>query len=208
VAPEHAAALIGALPEVRDRAVWATAFYAGLRRGELMALRFQDLDLAGGAIQVERSYDRSERVFVDPKSRSGRRRVPVPGSLRDVLLDLRASLTADPEPDALVFGDGPEPFRYDALMGRSRKAWERAQLEPVGLHEARHTAASLMIAAGVNVKALSEFLGHASVVITLDRYGHLLPGSIAEAASLLDAFLARTGEQTGEHETNPLQIDA
>jgi integrase len=208
VAPEHAAALIAALPEVRDRAVWATAFYAGLRRGEMMALRFRDLDLAGGSIQVERSYDRGERVFVEPKSRSGRRRIPVAGALRDVLLDLRASLTADPEPEALVFGDGPEPFRYDALMARSRKAWERAQLEPSGLHEARHTCASVFIAAGVGIKALSEFMGHASITITLDRYGHLLPGSIAEAASLLDAFLARTGEQTGEHEPNPLQIDA
>jgi integrase len=49
-----------------------------------------------------------------------------------------------------------------------------------------------MIAAGVNVKALSEFLGHASITITIDRYGHLLPGSHAEATSLMDAFLERT----------------
>ena len=63
-----------------------------------------------------------------------------------------------------------------------------------------------MIAAGVNVKALSEFLGHASITITLDRYGHLLPGSIAEAATLLDAYLDRTGEQTGERLAEPLQI--
>ncbi len=48
-----------------------------------------------------------------------------------------------------------------------------------------------MIAAGVNLKALSEFLGHASIAITLDRYGHLLPGSIAEATALLDAYLGR-----------------
>ena len=54
-----------------------------------------------------------------------------------------------------------------------------------------------MIAAGVNTKALSEFLGHAPIIITLDRYGHLMPGSIAEATSLLDSYLARTGGRTG-----------
>ena len=55
----------------------------------------------------------------------------------------------------------------------------------------------MRVPAGVNVKALSEFLGHASITITLDRYGHLLPGSIAEAAALLDTYLARTGAPTG-----------
>ena len=59
------------------------------------------------------------------------------------------------------------------------------------LHEARHTFASLMIAAGVNAKALSTFMGHASVTITYDRYGHLIPGNESEAAALLDAYLER-----------------
>jgi integrase len=61
----------------------------------------------------------------------------------------------------------------------------------VGLHEARHTFASLMIAAGVNAKALSTYMGHTSVTITLDRYGHLMPGNEEEAAGLLDAYLER-----------------
>lgn len=63
-----------------------------------------------------------------------------------------------------------------------------------------------MIAAGVNVKALLEFLGHSSITITLDRYGHLLPGSCAEATDLLDAFLARTGAPTGARLEKSLQI--
>lgn len=63
-----------------------------------------------------------------------------------------------------------------------------------------------MIAAGVNVKALSTFMGHSSITITLDRYGHLLPSSIAEATTLLDAFLDATGEQTGEPRTKDLVI--
>ena len=59
------------------------------------------------------------------------------------------------------------------------------------LHEGRHAYASLMIAAGVNAKALSTFMGHANIAITYDLYGHLMPGSEDEAATLLDGYLAR-----------------
>ena len=69
--------------------------------------------------------------------------------------------------------------------------WSRAA-DP---HECRHTFASLMIAASVNAKALSTFMGHANISITLDRYGHLLPGSEAEAASLLDDYLTAKRKQ-------------
>ena len=68
---------------------------------------------------------------------------------------------------------------------------EAAGVEPPTLHECRHGYAALMIGAGVNVKALSTFMGHANIGITLDQYGHLLPGAEDEAAGLLDAFLAR-----------------
>ena len=98
--------------------------------------------------------------------------------------------------------------------GASPKAWEEAGLERITPHACRHTFASLMIAAGVNAKALSTFMGHAKIGITLDRYGHLMPGSEEEAAGLLDAYLeaqreqaevqARraTGERTGEQLAN------
>ena len=69
------------------------------------------------------------------------------------------------------------------------KAWKDAELERITLHECRHTYASYMIAAGVNVKALQSYLGHATIAITLDTYGHMLPGNEEEAASLLDASL-------------------
>jgi integrase len=185
--PEEAASLLAALAE-RDRGVWATAFYAGLRRGELMALRWEDVDLAGGVLRVERAYDPKDRAYVAPKSRAGRRRVPVAAALRDHLLEHKLRTGRD---DGLVFGDGARPFDDTSLDARARTAWRRAGLEPITLHEARHTFASLMIAAGVNAKALSSYLGHASVTITYDRYGHLMPGNEDEAAALLDAYLER-----------------
>jgi integrase len=72
------------------------------------------------------------------------------------------------------------------------------------LHECRHTFASLMIAAGVNAKALSTYMGHANISITLDRYGHLMPGNEDEAAGLLDAYLDtqhKRGEEAARNAT-------
>lgn len=198
--PEEAADLLTTLAE-DDRPIWATALYGGLRRGELMELRWSDVDLAGGILRVERSYDPKERLVVETKSRAGRRRVPIAAVLRDYLLEWKMRSGRE---EGLVFGkDGETPFEQSSLRQRARKAWadesKRRQdedetakaLVPIGLHECRHTFASLMIAAGVNAKALSTYMGHANIAITLDRYGHLMPGNEDEAAGLLDAYLAR-----------------
>ncbi len=184
--PAEAAELLAALPE-RDRALWATAMYTGLRRGELLALSWEDVDLAAGVIRVEWSWDAKEGT-VAPKSRAGRRTVPIPAVLRDYLVEhkLRSGRR-----DGLVFGTSyARPFTPSNVRKRANAAWARAGLEPIGLHECRHTFASLMIAADVNAKALSAYMGHSSVTITLDRYGHLMPGNESEAAARLDAYLA------------------
>jgi integrase len=82
------------------------------------------------------------------------------------------------------------PFRPDRLQERADAAWQAVGLERLTLHHARHTFASLMIAARVNAKALSTHMGHSSIAMTYDRCGHRMPGSEAEAAGLLDAYLA------------------
>jgi integrase len=88
------------------------------------------------------------------------------------------------------------PFNTAMVYARAREAWSETKLSPtITLHEARHTFASLMIAAGVNAKALSTYMGHSTVVLTLDRYGHLFPGSEDEAAGLLDAYLERANTE-------------
>lgn len=179
--PEEAGRLLGALQ--RDRALWATAVYAGLRLGELRALTWECVDLQRGIIRVEWSWDPQEGRIA-PKSRAGLRVVPMP----DVLLQLLAPLQA--EPGALVFGRRPDkPFDPRSVNDRAYRAWRDAGLNRITLHECRHTYASFMIAAGVNAKALSVYMGHSSVTITFDRYGHLMPGNEAEAASLLDTYL-------------------
>jgi integrase len=184
--PQEAELLLATLPE-RDRPIWATALYAGLRRGELMALRWTDVDLANGVIRVERAYDEKAHAEIEPKSRAGRRAVPIVGALRDMLVAHKAG---QDRADGLVFG-GDRPFQPSNLWRRAQRAWKRASLEPIGLHEARHTFASVLIAAGVNAKAITTYMGHASIQTTYDLYGKLMPGSEAEAAALVDAFLAR-----------------
>jgi integrase len=98
-----------------------------------------------------------------------------------------------------VFGSTlTSPFTPTAVLRRARLRWAKVDaLKPLadfGLHEARHTYASLMIDAGVNAKALTEYMGHEymgheSITVTFDRYGHLMPGNHEQAAALLDAYL-------------------
>lgn len=168
--PSEAAELLDALPEP-DQGIWATAMYAGLRRGELMALRWQDVDLEVGRISVERSWDEKDGA-IEPKSAAGRRTVPIPAVLRQYLIAhrLRGGRT-----EGLVFGrTAALPMTPTWVRKRALSAWAKARVEqartlaladgfdlddlspaehdryvaragfePLGLHEARHTFASL-----------------------------------------------------------------
>lgn len=186
VSLEVAQAMLAALDR-EDRVLWATAFFAGLRRGELTGLMREDIDLATGIIHVRRGWDRVEGA-IDPKSRRGHRKVPIAAILRDHLdqhlLDL---------PHGRVFGS---PSWIVESNNRARKCWEGVGLPVLTLHEARHVYASFGIAAGLNAKALSTFMGHANIQTTYNLYGHLLPGSEDEAVGLLDAYFTPTVAQT------------
>jgi integrase len=205
--PAEAAALLAVL-DVADRPVWATAFYAGLRRGELQALRVCDVDFEAQVIAVERGWDQVEGV-IEPKSRAGRRSVPLLAILRDYLSEhLRRTGRSG---DDLIFGRSlREAFYASTVDGRAKRAWAAANkrereaaererreselLVPISLHLCRHTFASLMIDAGANPKAIQEFMGHSKIQTTFDVYGHLLPGSRDEVRERMDAYLWRNGE--------------
>lgn len=198
----EAAALLAALP-VEDRAVWATALYAGLRRGELQALRVRDIDIAGNLIAVERGWDQVEGV-IEPKSRAGSRSVPLLAILRGHLVGRldRCGRTGED----LAFGrTAAEAFYASTVDGRAKRAWKAANereqsaaerdereaglLRPITMHHCRHTFASLLIDSGANPKAIQEFMGHSKIQTTFDVYGHLLPGSRDEVRKRMDAYL-------------------
>jgi integrase len=187
---DEARQLLAALP-LRDRALYATAFFAGLRLGELRALRWRDVDLAGGRIHVERAMDAMGSTIA-PKSRAGDRIVPIlSGEFRDALSELMATSRAQPD-DYVFTGSSPtNPFSASAVYRRVRIAWHDAGLHPINLHEARHTFASTAIAAGMNAKVIATYMGHSSIQVTYDLYGKLMPGNEAEAAALFEAYLAR-----------------
>ncbi len=193
--------LLDALPP-RDRALWATAAYAGLRRGELMALRWSEVDLGAGVIHVNRSHNPESGSTGEPKSRAGNRRVPIPPVLRDYLDEHQARARPG---QLLVFARsalagrrrGPDgPFSDSGLSQRARKAWADHGLQPITLHECRHTYASLMIAAEESPKALQTYLGHSSITTTYDRYGHLMPAAEVASANRLQRYL--DGERASE----------
>ena len=181
-----ARALIDALPST-EQAIWATAFYAGLRRGELQALRRDSIDLGASEIHIVRSWDQ-EAGELEPKSATSTRTVPLLAILRDYLDE--SLIRSGRDGGDLVFGRTPsDPFVPTTVIARADKAWKAAGLERITLHPARHTYASLLIASGENPKAVQEFMGHSSITVTFDTYGHLFPGSRDEARVRMDAYL-------------------
>lgn len=183
----EAEALLAALRPT-DRALWATALYAGLRRGELRGLRVSDVDLGRCEIHVQQSWDEVHGP-IEPKSSAGSRVIPLLALLRDYLDEHLLSL--DRGGDELVFGRTPTaPFVASTVRARALADWAKASLPPIGLHECRHTFASLLIDAGSNAKAVQEFMGHATIQMTFDRYGHLMPGRREEVRRRVDQYLS------------------
>lgn len=188
VTPETAALLVGVLVG-RDRTAFALACYAGLRAGELLALDWPTVDLTLRVIRVERAWDHGSHAFIGPKSKAARRVVPITERLLAVLLDHRDQFGDDGLVLPTLRGAPVKPMGHSALVKRLKSAWAGADLEALKLHEARHTFASMLIAAGANPKAITTYMGHSSIQVTFDRYGHLMPGSEAQIAGLLDAYL-------------------
>lgn len=136
---------------------------------------------------------------------AARRRVPIVPQAARLLSEHKATTGRDGA--ELVFGrSATDPFIPTTVRNRALRAREGANkarskelgralredeaLTPIGLHEARHTFASLMIAAGCNAKAMSVVMGHESITITFDRYGKLMPGGEAEVGRLLGSYLS------------------
>ncbi len=192
--PAEAAAQIAALP-ANDQAALGLAVYAGLRMGEILAISWEAIDLNTRTLRVTHEWDEKSKQFQDAKTKAGQNRsIPVVDRLATLIGD--HAVLMDHRTEGLLFPgawDPTRPLSGGGLRSRAAKAWKDAGIEPLGFHEGRHTFASLMIAAGVNAKALSTYMGHANIKITMDRYGHLMPGNEAEARARLDAYLEREG---------------
>ncbi|MFH1560071.1 MAG: site-specific integrase [Chloroflexota bacterium] len=171
-----------------------TAFYTGLRRGELLALRWRDVDLNMGTVSVSRSLFRGkggQSIYQDPKTAKGRRLVSLTPSTVLMLRGLRERQQGDAllrgyqvNEESLVFRyrDGA-PILPRALDGAFKKIVRTTGMEDYRLHDARHAHATLMLRQGVHPKIVQERLGHSRIAVTLDIYSHVTPG-LQEAAAL------------------------
>jgi len=184
----------------------ATALATGMRRGELLALRWSDIDLESARVRVERSIEQTRKGlrFKPPKTRHGRQRISFPASLvaelrshwkrqQEQRLALGLGKSAD---DALVFA-GPDGSPMSPLS--VTKQWatlaERFGVPRVTLHGLRHTHASQLIASGIDVLTVARRLGHGSPAVTLNIYGHLFSNTDDKAAEVMEAAFSKASTE-------------
>jgi integrase len=180
------------------RALVLTGAYGGLRIGELAGLRRRRVDLLRGTVEVaEIITEVGGRLHVGPpKTRASRRMIGLP---RFVVRELEAQLASKTDPDSYVF-TAPRggPLRIIAFRNRVwRPAAKAAGLEGLRIHDLRHTAVALWIAAGASPKEVATRAGHTSVSFTLDRYGHLYPEADTALRERLDALHATAQSSEG-----------
>lgn len=186
-------------------ALFYLLLFTGMRRSEILALRWQDVDFIYGQIYVTRSLHHlkdGSYVFTQPKSEKSRRTIALPPSAFLVLDEHRKGKEAEAllvgqtlSDNELVFCNLGQPIRPDTLT----RAWPmlaaRAGVKVIRLHDARHTHASLMLKEGIHPKIVQERLGHSSISITLDTYSHVSPGLQEAAAKRFDDLLNKHSEK-------------
>lgn len=199
LAPDQARALIAAVDGDPLEALYILAVTAGLRQGELLALKWRDFDADAGRLSVSRTvrYISGEgSIEGEPKSARGRRNVLLAPLAVASLRRHRARQTEQRlraiawEDNDLIFGNevGRHIEATNLLRRSFRPLLAQAGLPAVRFHDLRHTAATLLLLAGVHVKVVSEMLGHSSVSLTLDTYSHVLPSMQADAAAKMEAL--------------------
>jgi integrase len=196
---EQVAVLAAAMPTQYQLLVTFAA-YTGLRAGEIAALRTRHIDLDRGKVMVVTAVSevRGRLVEQDPKSYSSKRSVSLPAFLVDALADRldRASMSA-PVFTAPGGGQLRHGNFYNRIFKPTVKATLPTDLRRARFHDLRHTHAALLIAQGAHPKAIQYRLGHSSITVTLDRYGHLFPALDDALTDGLDATY-RTVDDDGD----------
>ncbi|MBI4942192.1 MAG: site-specific integrase [Actinobacteria bacterium] len=199
--PAEAGQFLASVRGHRMYALFAVGLALGLRRGELLALTWADVDLTGKQLTVRRSVQRlrdgSGLVFGPPKSARSRRSIPLPAVCVDALRAHKAAQSAERLAAGgywtdldLVFptsiGTVFEPRNLNRLFA---ELVEAAGLRRIRVHDMRHTCASLLLAQGVPPRVVMEILGHSQISITMETYAHVMPTAMRDAADAVDAVL-------------------
>jgi len=183
----------------RNEALFRLLAMTGMRRSEAVGLRWSDVNVRNGSLTVAQAATviDGDEVIATPKTRRSRRVIDLDtdtvavlqrhrAAQRELLFRLGATASAS---DRVFTNEIGDPIRPDSVGQAFSRLIEKAGVPTIRLHDLRHTHASHLIMASVNVKVVSERLGHASVSFTLDTYGHVMPGQQAEAAAAAAALL-------------------
>jgi integrase len=199
LSPEQVRCLLDASVTTRYARLFALLVNTGLRRGEALALSWADVDLTEGLLRVRGTLARVDGALVvtEPKTARSKRTVPLSPAAVDILRAVRASqleerLRAGSQWHQTKFvftTEFGEPCDPRNALRALKAAAGRGGLPPVGLHTLRHSAASVMLSNGVPLKVVSDMLGHSSIAITGDIYGHVSPDVSRDAVSRLSAAL-------------------
>lgn len=170
--------LAGAAASPRDALCIGIGAYVGLRGGEVGGLRVQDIEQKGDVCKIHVRQNATTtsagRSIGELKTRSSRRTLTVPCSLAEEIADYIAA--NPPREDGLIFRTDQGGYVTSWTLSRAtQRAAAAAGMRPVSFHDLRHTCASLLIKAGVPAKAIQLYLGHSSIRMTMDIYGHLFP---------------------------------
>lgn len=202
LAPDELARFLSATADDALAPLWALAASTGLRRGELVGLRWSDLDLQKGTLRVARAVSRDDSGGWAPsetKSARSRRTLPLPAMARNALDRQRkrqaaarlATGTAWQDRDGYVFTDAVgRPLLPEYVSHAFGKARTRAGLPAATLHKLRHTAATLLLAEGVPLAVISEWLGHSGIAVTAAHYAAVVPELRNQARDAMDRALS------------------
>jgi integrase len=209
--PEHARKLLETAKGGRFEAIYTVALTLGMRRGEVLGLRWSDVDFDGRAIRVNQSMQRlstgssdkgkrSELQATETKTDGSRRTIALPDSVVRALRAHRARQAQDRLVAGMSWTDQELVFTNRSgrpiepiLLHRDYKALLKKAGLPTTLrfHDLRHSAASLLLAQGVHPRAIMELLGHSSISVTMNVYGHVMPAMMRDVAERMDALLGR-----------------
>lgn len=212
LSPEQVQQYLAAFDRTDVGAAIATAIGSGCRRGELLALRWSDVDLDQGTLRVARSLERVtirtakraryELRFKEPKTRRSRRTVALPPFAIERLRHHRLeqaerffSAGRRPDGETLLFERDGLPWNPNTFGLTFARLARDAKLPRVRLHDLRHSFASLLLAGGADLKTVSTALGHSTIAVTADTYAHVSPAMLHDAANLLDRVVA-SGRKT------------
>lgn len=163
--------------------LYLAAVTTGLREGELLGLRWQDLDLDRKTITITGTLSRDGEWIGSPKTKSSARTIPIPTELADELREM-------PRSSELVFTTSTgQPINHANLHRQFKSLLKKAKLPNIRFHDLRHTHATLLLQAGVHPKIVQERLGHSSISMTMDIYSHVFPHMQSQASDQISEIL-------------------